>query len=223
MVSDFFVGYVPAPKLGVRAFFSSTHHNFVVELILFCQFVVLYETEISPYMKTNNILYVILAVVFAFSLLNYIQIQSLKNAEPVAKEVQKEEKIIEKEIKKEVELAVLMGYQQRYLEKLYFAGINANWPLADFYHHELEETLEDIIEGDIEEDGYNVSGLSKAMLLPAVEALENSIKNKDEKDFVTKYNAVVNSCNACHTATKHGFIKIIVPKESSFKNQDFSK
>ena len=44
-----------------------------------------------------------------------------------------------------------MGYLQRYVEKLYFAGQAQNWELADFYAHELGETTNDIIAAKIKE------------------------------------------------------------------------
>ncbi|CAN5274556.1 hypothetical protein BH23BAC1_BH23BAC1_49390 [soil metagenome] len=41
-----------------------------------------------------------------------------------------------------------MLYNQIYLDKLFFAGQSENWQLADFYHHELEENLEEWLEGN---------------------------------------------------------------------------
>ncbi|MEP2376928.1 MAG: hypothetical protein ABJH83_11995, partial [Ekhidna sp.] len=68
-----------------------------------------------------------------------------------------------KEEKKEVEeypVLETMGYYQRFSHKLWLAGRNQNWELANFYTHELEEVTEHLIEGDVIHDDYNLSNLS---------------------------------------------------------------
>lgn len=115
-----------------------------------------------------------------------------------------------------------MGYYQRFSHKLYLAGINENWELADFYTHELEEVSEELIKGKVIHDDYNLSNLSESMLLPKIEKVEESIRKKDQVLFLDNYELMISSCNLCHQATKHEFIKILVPNDSSVWNQDFS-
>jgi hypothetical protein len=121
----------------------------------------------------------------------------------------------------EIELGVVMGHIQRYTDKLYFAGLHQNWPLANFYLHELEETTESIIGANVVDDGINVSDLMKTMLEPKIEALEAKVKAKDAAGFKADYQLLVNTCNACHAASQHPFIQIIVPEEPTYKNQQF--
>ncbi len=120
------------------------------------------------------------------------------------------------------ELARAMGFMQVYMAKLWFAGKNENQALAKFYAHEIEETLEEIEDQNIEADGHNISVLSKSMAVPALEQLEEIIKNNDFISFDQAYNNMVNACNSCHSVTDHSFIKIKVPEESMQFNQIFA-
>lgn len=128
-----------------------------------------------------------------------------------------------KEQKEVEEYPVLetMGYYQRFSHKLWLAGKNQNWELADFYTHELEEVTESLIEGDVIHDDYNLSNLSEAMLLPKIEKVEEAIRQKNEVLFLENYELMISSCNLCHNTTKHNFIKILVPNDSTIWNQKF--
>ncbi|MEO9872294.1 hypothetical protein [Ekhidna sp.] len=126
--------------------------------------------------------------------------------------------------KKEVEeypVLETMGYYQRFSHKLWLAGKNKNWDLADFYTHELEEVTERLIDGDVIHDDYNLSNLSEAILLPKIENLERTIRQKDEVLFLENYELMISSCNLCHNTTKHNFIKITIPNDSIGWNQEF--
>jgi hypothetical protein len=130
----------------------------------------------------------------------------------------------QKQEKKEVEgypVLETMGYYQRFSHKLWLAGTKKNWELANFYTHELEEVTENLIEGNVIHDDYNLSNLSEAMLLPKIEKLEQAIRQKDEVLFLENYELMISSCNLCHNTTKHNFIKITVPNDSTVWNQEF--
>ena len=58
----------------------------------------------------------------------------------------------------ELEVAVLMQRFQWNVNKLYFAGMANNKPLANFYLHELEESMEELAEHPIEENGQRLDG-----------------------------------------------------------------
>lgn len=110
------------------------------------------------------------------------------------------------------ELGIGMAWLQRWTTKLWYAGDAANWELADFYLHEVEETLEDMIAAGITEDGHDVSALLKGMLAPQVESLEGAVDQQDIDLFRQNYRAMVMQCNACHVATEHGFLVMEVPQ-----------
>jgi len=119
------------------------------------------------------------------------------------------------------ELAPAMGDMQRFAEKLYFAGQAGNWPLADFYLHEIEETVEKVIKSNIVDEGVPVSSFMKTMFPPSVEGIKGPVKARDAAQFAARYEGLISSCNACHQATQHGFVKITVPRQPTYENQDF--
>src|SRR5689334_22139733 len=68
----------------------------------------------------------------------------------------------------------MLGMQLHHA-KLWFAGKNRNWPLADFEVGEIKEALDDIQE--YETDRVEVKSLP--MILPAVDSIANAVKQKD--------------------------------------------
>lgn len=125
------------------------------------------------------------------------------------------------EHEEEVELALYMGRMQRYAQKLGLAIEHKNQPLAAFYHHELEENLDEIIEKVAQYDGMPIAAPAKSMTLPHVSLLEAAIEKGDWEQIAVHYRNVVNSCNMCHQQTKHGFIKITADTNAGPFNQDF--
>lgn len=120
-----------------------------------------------------------------------------------------------------VPLIYHMSFIQRYSTKLYFAGLEENWGLADIYAHELEELSEVIIEGDMIDDGINISDLMKTMLPPQIEKVEQAIDNKNLVMFKRGYENMIQTCNQCHQEADYGLVKITIPEQNHF-NQDFS-
>lgn len=120
------------------------------------------------------------------------------------------------------ELAPHMAALQRFAAKLHHAGASENWPLAGFYEHEIEEVAEAIVAGGFEEDGHDIGSLVERMLLPAVERTGEAITAGSAADFEAAYGALVTACNACHEATDHGFVQIVVPDGNAYPNQDFT-
>lgn len=114
-----------------------------------------------------------------------------------------------------------MGYYQRFSHKLWLAGTNENWELADFYAHELEEVTERLIEGDLIHDDYNLSNLSESLFLPKIGKVEEAIKDRNVVLFREHYELMLSGCNLCHQTTKHAFIKISVPTDTTAFNQVF--
>jgi hypothetical protein len=102
--------------------------------------------------------------------------------------------------------------------KLWFAGQNQNWQLADFEIHEIQESLDDIKEycTDRKETG------SIGMIDAPIDSLNNAIEHKDLALFKNSYVLLTNTCNKCHVATDHGFNVIKMPLSPPFSNQDFS-
>jgi hypothetical protein len=120
------------------------------------------------------------------------------------------------------DLLSYMGYFQRFSDKLYFAGSNGNWDLADFYLEEIEETAEKLEKGNIEDEGVNLSALISSVLLPQVKKMEETLAKKDVKAFQEQYPLMIGSCNKCHTLAKHPFVVIKQPTSPTHGNQEYT-
>ncbi|MEX0608116.1 MAG: hypothetical protein WD016_04320 [Balneolaceae bacterium] len=114
-----------------------------------------------------------------------------------------------------------MAFIDRYATKLYLAGVEENWALADIYAHELEEVSDMIIGGNYVDEGINRSELLETILLPQIEQMEVAIDSKDAELFQKNYQTMINSCNQCHSISQYGLIKITIPENNPY-NQDFS-
>lgn len=121
----------------------------------------------------------------------------------------------------EPELALYMGRMQRYTQKLGLAIAAKNQPLAVFYHHELEENLETVIDEVKTYDDMPIGQPAKVMTWPHIVELEDHLKNGDWAKSKVTFKNLVQSCNMCHQQTKHGFIKISDDVTENPFNQDF--
>lgn len=121
------------------------------------------------------------------------------------------------------ELAVHMARLQHHAEKLHWALAAENGPLADFYLHELEETAEAIAHAKVTEDGVDITASLNTHLMPAIAGLEQYVNARQWPDATDGYRRLVQSCNNCHVASKHDFIRIQVPTRPTWSNQDFAK
>ena len=119
------------------------------------------------------------------------------------------------------ELSLYMAHQQELAHKLGLAIQNKNKPLADFYVEEVDEGFE-IIQGKFPQyDGVQVAALSKAMIDPAMAPLKKAVGGADWAAATKAFSTLVTSCNNCHIAAKHEFVKITVPTGNPF-NQSFA-
>jgi hypothetical protein len=101
--------------------------------------------------------------------------------------------------------------------KLWFAGKNQNWELADFEMHEIAETLDAIKEYQTErEESKKVD-----MLKPSLDAVNDAIQKKDITLFNSSYLLLTSTCNNCHKAVNFGFNVVKVPETPPFDNQAF--
>jgi len=110
-----------------------------------------------------------------------------------------------------------MNSIQIHHNKLYFAGENQNWQLADFEVKEIIESLENIPKycADREEAKF------LTMLQPAIDSVNKAISQKSSTLFKSSFVVLTKTCNNCHRATNHAFNVVKVPEVPPFSNQDF--
>jgi hypothetical protein len=158
-------------------------------------------------MKSQNILlYSLIAFLFLLTFGLYTKVQSLES------EIH--------ELKKP-ELYVIMNQMLEQVHKLSYSVGYENSELADFYIHELEEAIEDIIDADVEYGGQPVGQLTQTMLLPALELLEDALDARDWMQVREKLGVLVQSCNNCHAATGYSSIVVLEKAEVNPFNQKF--
>jgi len=101
--------------------------------------------------------------------------------------------------------------------KLWFAGQNQNWELADFEVHEIQESLEDIQKFNNDRPKVKTIG----MINPAMDSVTNSIQQKNLQLFKNSFVLLTNTCNSCHRTTDHAFNVVIIPTKLPVVNQEF--
>lgn len=119
-------------------------------------------------------------------------------------------------------LGELMAATQSRHAKLWLAGTNRNWELADYEIDEIREGLLDAAKLNPLFKEIPVGAMINQFATEPLTKVEAAIKAKDGKAFRTAYDQLTNACNACHQAAGHGFIAIKRPVGPSFSNQRFS-
>ncbi len=106
---------------------------------------------------------------------------------------------------------------QSHHAKLWFAGQNKNWKLADFEIHEIMESIAAIQQYETERKESQLIG----MINPAIDSVTNAINQKNTALFNSSYSLLTNTCNNCHHAANFEFNVVKIPDIQSFSNQDF--
>ena len=105
------------------------------------------------------------------------------------------------------ELVSYMSSMQYFAHKTGLAIDNKNHKLAKFYTHELEEYLEKVGKVDAY-DGQPIGKLTESILMPAFEEFENALDAAQWDTTSSKFDMLLEKCNACHNASDHGYIQI---------------
>ena len=119
-------------------------------------------------------------------------------------------------------LADMMLQVQIRHAKLWLAGSAANWELANFVVHEMEEGLEDMAKLHPNYKGSPIGPMIESSVKAPIEAIEKAIESRNRTAFTGAYDRLTAACNTCHRSTNHGFIVIQRPAGSAFPNQSFT-
>lgn len=114
-------------------------------------------------------------------------------------------------------LGEFMSGIQVHHAKLWFAGQNQNWELADFELHEIIEALDDI--KSFNTDRPEIKSLQ--MIYAPLDSLNKSVQEKNLSSFKSNFILLTSTCNDCHRDTNHGFNVIKIPDAPPFSNQEF--
>ena len=120
-------------------------------------------------------------------------------------------------------LGEIMTLTQMRHTKLWYAGMAGNWPLAEYELEELHEGLDDAatFHPTHKDASLPIPELIEKITKQPLEELESAVKAKSDADFARAFDAVTESCNACHRATKFGFNVVTRPTANPYSNQVF--
>ena len=110
-----------------------------------------------------------------------------------------------------------MSSVQVHHNKLWFAGQNENWKLADFEVHEMMEAINNIQKYQTKRK----ESKKIEMIMPALDSVNAAIQQKNPILFKSSYTLLTNTCNECHRATEFEFNIVKNPDYQLFSNQDF--
>lgn len=119
-------------------------------------------------------------------------------------------------------LGEIMSLQLMRHSKLWLAGSQKNWPLADYELDELREGFEDAQRFHQTHEDVPVGAMIKSLTPAPLEALDKAISAKNSAAFAKSFDQLTAACNTCHRGAKRGFIVITRPTASLFPNQRFA-
>ena len=105
--------------------------------------------------------------------------------------------------------------------RLWAAGEDENWLLAQFQLAELNEALDDVVEQNGDHAALQPQKLSlvlPAIMKPAVAQLRTAINDGSKVEFERAYDGLSNACSSCHKAADHGFLVIQRPRTPMLDN-----
>ncbi|HEY6159754.1 MAG TPA: hypothetical protein VI112_00985 [Bacteroidia bacterium] len=115
-------------------------------------------------------------------------------------------------------LGQFMSGIQAHHAKLWFAGINKNWKLADYEIGEIMESFDDVKKYCSDRDEVKFLYL----IDPALDTLSHAIRAQDTLRFRSGFTFLTNTCNNCHRSVNYGFNVVKIPASPPFSNQDFT-
>lgn len=105
--------------------------------------------------------------------------------------------------------------------KIAIAGREANWPLAKYELHQLQEALDRVVQNWPRWRGFPLGGMVEAVEKGPMAALAEAIEAKNAEQFGAAMGQLTEGCNACHQAANVGMVAIKTPDASSFPDQEF--
>jgi hypothetical protein len=114
-------------------------------------------------------------------------------------------------------LGEIMGGIQMHHAKLWYAGINDNWELAQYEIDELKERF--VQATQVETTRPEVKMIP--MMYPPIDSLKDAIARKNIDQFKSSYKLLTATCNSCHQANNFSFNIITIPTAPPVTNQDF--
>ena len=113
-------------------------------------------------------------------------------------------------------LGDLMGMTQLRHIKLWYAGNERNWNLANYELEQIKYSFQDTMAFY---PGLPLANMTT--LAQPAERIGEAIRAKDKAKFTKAFTELTSACNACHESQGYGFIVIKVPNSSPFSDELF--
>jgi hypothetical protein len=105
--------------------------------------------------------------------------------------------------------------------KLWLAGKEANWPLAEYEAKEVRSALANVAKARPNFRNQPVAQLVEHFTGAPFQALDAAIKDHDAAKFADAYAGLNSGCNGCHTTLNQPQVVIRVPELPFYPDQDF--
>jgi hypothetical protein len=107
--------------------------------------------------------------------------------------------------------------------KLWFAGNEGNWRLAEYENKELKGALANVAKARPRFRDKPVAELIEAFMSASFRSVEDAIKAEDATKFAEAYASVNTGCNSCHKALDQDFVVIQTPEQHAYPDQNFRR
>jgi hypothetical protein len=111
----------------------------------------------------------------------------------------------------------LMSNIQLHHSKLWCAGENQNWPLAEYNESLIQSAFKKIQLYH----GKQAEAKAAFMIVPAMDSISKAISEKNKTSFERSFRLMTVTCNNCHAVTNHPFNVITIPTVPPVTDQDF--
>ncbi len=105
--------------------------------------------------------------------------------------------------------------------KLWLAGHEANWTLAEYEIKELRSALANVAKARPVFRERSVAENVEMFMGGAFRGIDDAIKARDASKFAEAYATVNAGCNACHTALNQSQVVIKTPEQPFYPDQEF--
>ena len=105
--------------------------------------------------------------------------------------------------------------------KLWLAGKEANWALAEYEAKEVRSALANVAKARPVLRNQPVAELIKTFTGGPFEAIDAAVQDHDAAKFAAAYASLNGGCNGCHTALNQPQVVIKVPEQPFYPDQDF--
>jgi hypothetical protein len=105
--------------------------------------------------------------------------------------------------------------------KLWLAGREANWSLAEYEIKELRASLSNVAKARPIFRERSVAENVETFMGGSFRAVDEAIRDRNPAKFAEAYATVNAGCNACHTALNQAQVVIKTPEQPSYPDQDF--